>query len=137
MEILREHPDNEHWWEVKCEGEEIGFVPSSYIIIKDQQALPWLQEAALKSEEEERKVRVMRLKQQQSAMDGTGFGPLPRDLSSLPAKVELVGKCIPLGGACWDYMVLLLLAIVCAFKGSQGRHLQLQELLSPLPPIFP
>ena len=88
IEILREHPDNEHWWEVKSDGGEVGFVPSSYVIIKEQKALPWLQEAALKSEEEDRKVRETRLRQQQSAQDGTGFGPLPRDQSSLPPKAR-------------------------------------------------
>jgi len=88
VEILREHPDNEHWWEVRSDGGEVGFVPSSYIIIKEQQALPWLQEAALKSEEEERKVREVRLRQQQSVRDGTGFGPPPKDMSSLPPKVR-------------------------------------------------
>ena len=88
MEILREHPDNEHWWEVRTDGEEVGYVPSSYVIIKDQKALPWLQEAALKSEEEERKLRVTRLKQEQSAIDGTGCGPPPKDVSTLAPKVR-------------------------------------------------
>ena len=29
IEILRERPDNEHRWEVKSDGEEVGFVLSS------------------------------------------------------------------------------------------------------------
>ena len=87
LELLGEHPDNEHWWEVKDEDGNKGYVPSSYVIIKDEQALPWLQATALKSEEEERKIRVQRLAQQQAAHEGRGFGPGPKDGASLPAKV--------------------------------------------------
>lgn len=88
LELLGELPGNEHWWEVKNEDGEKGFVPSSYITVKDEQVLPWLQESALRSEEEERKTRVKRLTQQKAALDGTGFGPAPKDsYSSLPPKV--------------------------------------------------
>ena len=88
LEFLGERKDNEHWWIVKNEDGEEGSVPSSYIIVKEEQSLPWLQAAALKSEEEERKVRVSRLAQQKAAMEGKGFGPAPKDvMSTLPPKV--------------------------------------------------
>ena len=87
IEILRERPDNEHRWEVKSDGEKVGFVLSSSDIIKEQKALPWLQKALLISEEEDGKVHGMTLRQQQvarymdmatgCAQDGTGFGPFP------------------------------------------------------------
>ena len=93
LELLGEHPDNEHWWEVRDEDGTQGFVPSSYLIIKDDQALPWLQATALKSEEEERKIRVRRLAQQKAALEGKGFGPGPKDGAALPAKVGLDGGC--------------------------------------------
>ena len=35
--LVKEHPENEHWWEVKNEDGETGYVPSSYVIIKDDQ----------------------------------------------------------------------------------------------------
>ena len=94
MEVLKEHPNNEHWWEVRNNIGEVGFIPSSYILIQ-YQTLPWLQEAALACEEEERKERVTRLKQQKSAQEGTGWGPCPKNLvSSLPSKVlnELMAR---------------------------------------------
>lgn len=76
---------------MKNEDEETGFVPSSYIIVKEEQALPWLQASALKSEEEERKERVKRLNQQKDALDGVGFGPAPKGgQSSLPPRVSSV-----------------------------------------------
>ena len=28
------HPDNQYWWKVRNEDEEIGFVPAYYVIIK-------------------------------------------------------------------------------------------------------
>ena len=92
LELLREHPDNEHWWEVKNEEGQQGFVPSSYVIIKEEQVLPWLQPSALKSEEEERKIRVQRLAQEKAAMEGKGFGPPPKDSfsSSQPVKVNII-----------------------------------------------
>ena len=97
MELLQEHPDNEHWWEVRNEDGNTGFVPSSYVIIKDEQVLPWLQASALKSEEQERKERAKRLAQQKAADEGVGFGPAPKDSgASLPLRVsrELVSnKC--------------------------------------------
>ena len=87
--MLGEHSSNEHWWEVRNEDGDVGYVPSSYVIIKDEQALPWLQEVSLKSEEEERKIRVKRLLQQKSFIEGTGFGPAPKDRpSTLPSKVR-------------------------------------------------
>lgn len=36
LEFIREHPTNEHFWEVKNENEEIGYVPTSYLIVKEQ-----------------------------------------------------------------------------------------------------
>ncbi len=36
VELCREHPDNEHWWEVQNEDGEIGFVPSSYVIVREE-----------------------------------------------------------------------------------------------------
>lgn len=85
---MEECVDNEHWWEVKNEDGEIGHVPSSYAIIKEEQALPWLAESALKLEEEERKVRVKRLAQEKAALEGHGCGPAPKDImSTLPPKV--------------------------------------------------
>ena len=47
------------------------------------QALPWLELAALNSEEAERKERVKRLMQQKAAGAGKGFGPMPK-LTSKP-----------------------------------------------------
>ena len=37
LELLKEHPDNEHWWEVANEDGETGFVPASYLLIKEEQ----------------------------------------------------------------------------------------------------
>lgn len=61
------------------DGEE-GFAPSSYLLVKEEKGLPWLQASALKEEEEERKMRVSRLAQQRAALEGKGFGPPPKDL---------------------------------------------------------
>ena len=87
LEWVSEREDNEHWWEVKNEDGDTGFVPSSYVIKREDQTLPWLIESALKSEEEERKERVKRLAQEKAALEGKGYGPAPKDLSSLPPKV--------------------------------------------------
>lgn len=87
LEWVSECEDNEHWWEVKNEDGDTGFIPSSYVIKREDQTLPWLIESALKSEEEERKERVKRLAQEKAALEGKGFGPAPKDLSSLPPKV--------------------------------------------------
>ena len=37
LELVGEHPSNEHWWEVRNEEGERGFVPSSYVLIKKDQ----------------------------------------------------------------------------------------------------
>ena len=37
LELVAEHPDNEHWWEVRNEDGETGFVPASYVLIKEEQ----------------------------------------------------------------------------------------------------
>ncbi len=37
LEFLSCHPDNEHWWMAKNENDEIGYVPSSYVIMKEDQ----------------------------------------------------------------------------------------------------
>ena len=34
LELVAEHPSNEHWWEVRNEEGDKGFVPSSYVLIK-------------------------------------------------------------------------------------------------------
>lgn len=73
---------------MKNEDGLVGFVPSSYVIIKEEKTLPWLVEAALKSEEEERKMRVKRLAQEKAALEGTGDGPAPKDGSHLQPKVD-------------------------------------------------
>jgi hypothetical protein len=97
LEFVAEREDNEHWWEVKNEDGETGCVPSSYVIGKDEQVLPWLVESALKLEENERKVRVERLAQEKAALEGKGCGPAPKDvLSSLPPKVGLCSGLKPL-----------------------------------------
>ncbi|XP_064397746.1 uncharacterized protein LOC135344466 [Halichondria panicea] len=75
--LCGEHPDNEHWWKVRNEDMETGYVPASYVIIKEE-CLPWLQLSSLKSEEEERKERVKRLSLEKSASQGIGFGPAPK-----------------------------------------------------------
>lgn len=48
------------------------------------QVLPWLQYSALKSEEEDRKERVMRLKREKDSQEGKGFGPPPKQLPAKP-----------------------------------------------------
>lgn len=45
------------------------------------QALPWLELAALHSEEAERKERVRRLQLQKDAVEGKGFGPAPKTVA--------------------------------------------------------
>ena len=37
LELVGEHPSNEHWWEVRNEEGDRGFVPSSYVLIKKDQ----------------------------------------------------------------------------------------------------
>ena len=37
LELVGEHPSNEHWWEVRNEEGNRGFVPSSYVLIKKDQ----------------------------------------------------------------------------------------------------
>ena len=37
LELVGKHPSNEHWWEVRNEEGEVGFVPSSYVLIKEDQ----------------------------------------------------------------------------------------------------
>lgn len=78
--LLGEHSSNEHWWEVKNEDGQTGFVPSSYLIVKDDTVLPWLSLSSLKSEEEERQLRLRRLKQEAMASQGKGLGPAPKNL---------------------------------------------------------
>lgn len=42
FEFIREKPDNEYFWEVKNESGEIGFVPSTHVIIKEQQVIAFV-----------------------------------------------------------------------------------------------
>ena len=109
LELLGEQEDNEHWWRVRDEDGNEGCVPASYVIKKKEnqvcsrcgvsvlcmgstcslsslshQSLPWLELAALKSEETERKERVKRLQQQKDAESGKGFGPPPKTLAPRP-----------------------------------------------------
>lgn len=37
LDYLSEHPVHEQWWEARNEDGEIGFVPSSYVIEKEDQ----------------------------------------------------------------------------------------------------
>lgn len=78
--LVREHPSNEHWWEVRNEDGQTGFVPASYVMIRESSStsLPWLSQQVLQQAEEERKERAVRLKQVRQAADGKGFGPSPR-----------------------------------------------------------
>lgn len=82
--LIKEHPSNEHWWEVKNEDGQTGFVPASYVMIRQapSTSLPWLSQQVMQQAEEERKERAVRLKQVKSAADGKGFGPSPRTNSS-------------------------------------------------------
>jgi hypothetical protein len=75
---IREHPDNEHWWEATNSEGHSGYVPSSYVILKDDQSLPWLEQKALMEREKERKERALRHVQQQEMTEGKGFGPPPK-----------------------------------------------------------
>ena len=36
VEFIKEHPDNEYFWEVKNENGEIGYVPSTHVLVKEQ-----------------------------------------------------------------------------------------------------
>ena len=83
--LIKEHPTNEHWWEVRNEDGLTGFVPASYVMIRNtpSTSLPWLSQQVLQQAEDERKERAVRLKQVQSAADGKGFGPSPRTESTL------------------------------------------------------
>ena len=36
VEFIREHPDDEDWWEAKNENGDIGYVPSTYVIVKKE-----------------------------------------------------------------------------------------------------
>lgn len=36
VEFIKEHPDNEYFWEVKNESGEIGYVPSTHVLVKEQ-----------------------------------------------------------------------------------------------------
>ena len=84
LELLGDEEVNEHWWKVKDEDGNTGCVPASYIIKKENQALPWLELAALQNQEVERKERVKRLElQRAAAADGIGFGP-PSKMTTRP-----------------------------------------------------
>ena len=79
LSVICEHPDNEHWWEVRTESGEQGYVPASYLTVKEDTALPWLEHKVLENAEEERRTRVQRLEQERAAFDGRGFGPPPKN----------------------------------------------------------
>ena len=36
MEYLSEHPENEYWWQARNEDGETGYVPASYVLIKEE-----------------------------------------------------------------------------------------------------
>ena len=36
VEFIKEHPENEYFWEVKNENGEIGYVPSTHVLVKEQ-----------------------------------------------------------------------------------------------------
>lgn len=76
LTFLGEH--NEHWWMARdSEGVE-GCVPSSYVILKNNNTtLPWLEHSALLMKEEERKERVKRQMQLKQSESGNGFPPPP------------------------------------------------------------
>ncbi|KAJ7354810.1 hypothetical protein OS493_029816 [Desmophyllum pertusum] len=60
LELCNAHPSNPHWWEARNENGDVGFVPSSYMMVLEDKisALPWLadQIQEVKQEEEERPV---------------------------------------------------------------------------------
>ena len=39
LEFISEHKDNEHWWEARNEDGTIGYIPSSYVILKEDQVI--------------------------------------------------------------------------------------------------
>ena len=36
VEFIKEHAENEYFWEVKNENGEIGYVPSTHVLVKEQ-----------------------------------------------------------------------------------------------------
>ena len=85
LEFLGEH--NEHWWRARGEEGAEGCVPSSYVILKNNNTtLPWLEYSALLTKEEERKERVKRQVQLKQAEEGKGFPPPPLQQPSRVAK---------------------------------------------------
>lgn len=94
LEFLSQHTNNEYWWQARNSEGMTGYVPSSYVIVKEEQvsllfttmahtlsdmlqALPWLEMSALEMGEKERKQRALRHVQQQEFSKGIGFGPPP------------------------------------------------------------
>lgn len=79
--LINEHPSNEHWWEVRNEDGMTGFVPASYVMVREtpSASLPWLGQQVLQQAEEERKERAVRLSQVKLVSGGKGFGPAPRE----------------------------------------------------------
>ena len=82
LKFLVKHSTNEHWWEVENEDGEVGYVPASYVIQKEETNLPWLEGRVLQMAEDERKERVRRLNQEKLCREGKGFGPTP--MSNMP-----------------------------------------------------
>ncbi|XP_003384928.1 PREDICTED: uncharacterized protein LOC100635430 [Amphimedon queenslandica] len=78
LEFISEHKDNEHWWEARNGDGMIGYIPSSYVILKEDQVLPWLEQSELESREQERQERLKRQLQQKDLNQGVGFGPPPK-----------------------------------------------------------
>ena len=39
LQLLGEHEDNEHWWKVEDEDGNVGCVPASYVLKKEQQVV--------------------------------------------------------------------------------------------------
>ena len=97
--LVKEHPLNEHWWEVKNEDGVTGFVPASYVMVREtaSASLPWLGQQVLQQAEEERKERAVRLNQVKLAAGGKGFGPAPREDHSYN-QAKSVGKALSTSG---------------------------------------
>ena len=37
LQFISESPDNEHWWKARNEDGQTGYVPSSYVLLKEEE----------------------------------------------------------------------------------------------------
>jgi len=57
LEFIRAHPSNPYWWEARNNNGDVGFVPSTYMMIMEDKisTLPWLADKKQPEDEEEKR----------------------------------------------------------------------------------